>query len=202
MSSRVLLALVLVVVIVAGCIAWYFLWGRGALSSSSSSSMESGPIRVTVLDVEKGVDAVKTKVAESGGVETWSLYYVNPGLNGVLLRIKAENRGSETYAVGLVLITSKGRQLGLLHGDMGITLAVVSPQVSMGEQKVLFEKAKEYPREYMQAIIAGTLELAPGASTEQILLYGLQPGEEPVKLHVIAKSITGKVVEFDVPINK
>ena len=77
---------------------------------------------------------------------------------------------------------------------------VVSPSIATDEQKTLLEKAREYPQEMLQAAIAGALQLTPGASTEQVLLYGLQPGEELVKLHVIAKSLSGKIIEFDVPI--
>jgi len=161
----------------------------------------SGPIRVRVLSVEKGVTAVKYKVAEAGGVSTYTIFHVKDGLEGYLLRIRVSNTGSETYALGIVLVTSKGRQLGLLQGDMGIEAIVTSPGIATGEQKALLKQAREYPEDMMQAIIAGTIpQLAPGASTEQILLYGLQPGEKPVKLHVIAKSLSGRVIEFDVPI--
>jgi len=77
---------------------------------------------------------------------------------------------------------------------MGIEAIVTPPGIATGEQKALLEQAREYPEDMTQAI-AGTIpQLAPGASTEQILLYGLQPGEKPVKLHVIAKSLSGRVI--------
>jgi len=153
------------------------------------------------LSVEKGVTAVKYKVAEAGGVSTYAIFHVKDGLEGCLLRIRVSNTGSEPYALGIVLVTSKGRQLGLLQGEMGIEAIVTSPGIATEEQKTLLEQAKEYPKDMMQAVIAGTIpQLTPGASTEQILLYGLQPGEKPVKLHAIAKSLSGHVIEFDVPI--
>ena len=118
-----------------------------------------------------------------------------------MLRIRVSNTGSETYALGIVLVTSKGRQFRLLQEERGTETIVASPSIATGEEKALLEQAREYLEDMMQAIIAGTIpQLAPGASTEQVLLYGLQPGEELVKLHVIAKSLSGRVVEFDVPI--
>ena len=75
---------------------------------------------------------------------------------------------------------------------------VTSPGIATGEQKALLEQAREYLEDILEDMtqaIAGTIsQLAPGASTEQILLYGLQPGEKPVKLHVIAKSLSGRVI--------
>lgn len=61
MSRRAILAIVLALII--GGIAYYVLVG-GVLSHSmqkGTTSGGSGPIKVEVLSVEKGVDAVKAK---------------------------------------------------------------------------------------------------------------------------------------------
>jgi len=199
MPRRVVIATV-VLAIVAVALAVLFLISGGGEGAGSASS---GPLSVKVLGVERDVEGVKIKAYEATWVgEGWWLCYPKSGLDGVLLRISVTNNGNEIYMVEFTLITSKGRQLGaLVFGSTGAECTIVSPMLEKSWQKTLLEKAREYPSEMLSTLVGEVLEIAPGASLERILLFGLEPGEEPVKLHVVARSFSG-VVEFDVQIKR
>jgi len=123
-------------------------------------------------------------------VETRQLCCPKSELGGVLLRVGVTSSGEEVYAAGFTLITSRGRQLGMpVFSDPGTVCTVTSPTCATSEQKVLPEKAGESPSGMLPAIMGRALGIAPGASLERVLLIGLKPGEEPVRLHVMAKSI-------------
>jgi len=79
---RALLIGVVVAVLIVVGIAYYVFLAKGGIRSSagsSSGSGGSGPIRVRILSVEKGVTAVKYKVAEAGGVSTYTIFHVKDG---------------------------------------------------------------------------------------------------------------------------
>lgn len=193
---RVLFIGIVVVVLVVVGVTYYIL----SSGSSTVSSGGSGPIGVEV-SVEKGVSAIKFPMSTYGNVTTYNVIKVKEGYQGRLLKLKAYNTGSETYSLMFTLITSKGRQLGLLQEDPGTESLTIPTGFSLtAGDKALLEQAREYPYEMWQLASTKTIAtLSPGAVVEGVILYGLQPGEEPAKLHVIATSITtGQKIEFDV----
>jgi len=165
---------------------------------------------VSSVSVEKTDACLKALLSQvsfgSTTCRTYGVAAVKSGVQGYLVSFKLSNRGSETYTLTFVLITSKGRQLGFLPalqgGDTGVDVTLgVSDCYASEEQKALLNRCVEVPQETFNMLMSSSvLSLSPGASVDVKLLYGLQPDEKPAKIHVIAKSISGTTHEFDIPL--
>jgi len=198
-----LIGIIALAVIVTGVLLYYISVNRTA---------GSGPLQASSISVEKTDTGFKTLVSESsfGGTtcRAYNVATVESGLQGYLVSFKLSNKGSDTYAMTFVLITSKGRQLGLLQslqgGDRGIDINLgIDDCLATNEQIALLNRCTEISQETFNILLTDTIvSLSPGASIDVKLLYGLQPDEEPVKMHVIAKSITTEATyEFDIPLS-
>jgi len=212
----ILIAAIALAVIVAGVLLYtYFSSQRstatpGLSAPSAGKTISSGPFQVSSISVEKTDICFKALLSQVsfGGTtcRTYGVAAVKSGLQGYLVRFRLSNIGSETYVVTFVLITSKGRQLGLLPalqgGDIGVDITLgVSDCYASEEQKVLLNRCTEIPQETFNILAYSTItSLSPGASVDVKLLYGLQPDEKPAKIHVIARSISGTTHEFDIPL--
>jgi len=218
-SSRKLVAIIAVVIVAVAIIGVVILLQQQNQQSSQSTSggqtkpqtIVSGPLQVSSISVEKTNACLKTLVIEfnSGGTTCrgYNIATVRSGLQGYLVSFKFSNTGSETYGVTFVLITSKGRQLGFLQAlqgsDRGIDVTLgVSDCHASDEDKALLNRCVEIPQDTFNILTTNTIvTLSPGASIDVKLLYGLQPDESPLKVHVIARSILGTTLEFDIPLS-
>jgi len=212
----VFIAVIALAVIVAGVLLYIYFSQHstatpGISAPSAGKTISSGPFQVSSISVEKTDACFKALFSQvsfgSTTCRTYGVAAAKSGLQGYSVSFRLLNTGSETYAVTFVLITSKGRQLGLLPalqgGDTGIDVTIgVSDCYASEEQKALLNRCIEIPQETFNILAYSSItSLSPGASVDIKLLYGLQPDEKPAKIHVIAKSISGTTHEFDIPLS-
>jgi len=210
-----LIAAVVLAVVVAGVLLYLYLSQRsepapGAAAPTAGGTISSGPFQALSISVEKTDACFKALLSQvsfgSTTCRTYGVAAVKSGVQGYLVSFRLSNTGSETYTLTFVLITSKGRQLGLLPAlqgaDIGVDITLgVSDCYAGEEQKALLNRCTEIPQETFNILAFSSItSLSPGASVDVKLLYGLQPDEKPSKIHVIAKSISGTTHEFDIPL--
>lgn len=197
----IIISVVIVALIIFGL--YVFILRNKNVSVSNSETVRKGPIEVTIVETRPGVIGLYHEYTEVEGEKYYQVLYVKEGLEGYLIKAKVSNRGSTTCTVAFALITSTGRQLGLLS-DSGTVFSAYSPALgySSPEKEVIVNGINIPSGDEFEYAIGGAIpSLAPGASQIVPLLYGLQPGEEPAKLHVIARCLDGNTYEFDVPIS-
>jgi hypothetical protein len=208
--SLAILAALIVIIAVLGIVLWTSPFksvsggGAAAEGSGGTTANSHNPIYVDVVSVEHDIDAVVVNASRASmGNETSSayyyLYYVKEGLRSALLKVRVENHASEVYSLRFILITSTGRQVGPLQEDRGIIQSIVANSSVFNR----FGSWDELPysESYLEGLTACEIKsLAPGATVETYLFYGFYPNEKPVKLHIIAKSVSGHVIELDVPV--
>ncbi len=199
MNRSYLVAIIILVLVLAVGISYVASHRKEATENVKSE--KSTPIKVSVIEVKKGIAGLKHKYGENEGSSVYQLLYVEKGREGYLIKVKVTNEGTETYGLTFVLITSSGKQLGRVEDKTGTVLTVADSLTTSSYIKDIIQKAIDVPADdLVYATMQTITSLAPGASVEMPLFYGLLPGDKPVKLHIIAKGIKGGILEFDVKI--
>lgn len=193
MKKSLLIAIV-VIVVIAVVVALILM--RGSVVQQSGEASKEG-LRVQVLE-SKSSDAVRVKATsmQIGGqtYASYGLYYRDNGY-AYLVKLRVSNDAKETYGIAYRLITDRGQYDMTISCTAGVYTESLPTDPKYRE---LFEKAVEVEAGKLYGLDVSSIAISPGSTLEYYVVFCIPRGETPQKIHVLARTLEGKVVEFDV----
>lgn len=195
MDKKLLVAIIIVMLILLSIVVLYML---GIFSrrpaETTRQEVSRGDLTVEVLEAKRG-EVLRIPIGKVGDQTLYIFYHREDGYV-YLVRLRISNEGTQTYTVDIRLITDKD-QYHIFRG-----CRIESPRPSTPEYQSLNARAIEVSRDvdvYGYDITA-ILGISPGARKELYVFYCPRSGETPQKLHIIAGSPTGRIIELSVPL--